>query len=378
VFSPPSAETHYAYPEEEDDFEYPIEKPEGGLFKTLARSLSLKRVPTATTLPEADQEEEEEVVVKKKHSFFGKFFSRMMFGNKKIPETMKKNKDVPLTKSSAKSVARSKSLRMSQATVIATTPKASMAFSPPDETFFTTLSRTFSMKKKYRDEEFNTTTQEQVETIQFFEPLDIPWDETFLTGLKKYRITQHQIEALERIISIFNGTHNWHNYIPGASQNDPRCYLRILNIELAKPQMHHEMEWIRIKVQAKAFARLQIRKMISFAIMVVRTNTPTSVIGNSFGIHRIHLPEIPGIGLILDESVYHEYNMYSDGIHREPIEFDTIKVRICINFYDNRMRLKNSEKTKFTQKFMNMKLKKCSLPNGCGTWIHFHSCIRIS
>ncbi|KAJ3034462.1 tRNA pseudouridine synthase 1 [Rhizophlyctis rosea] len=144
---------------------------------------------------------------------------------------------------------------------------------------------------------------------QYFDPLKLPEPtEEELSILRRYRITDTQFKALNHIIGIYNGTHNWHNYIPGAKYEDPRCYMRILNIELSKPEEHAGMEWVRVKVQAKAFARLQVRKMISLAVLVVRTNTPRSVVANSFGFAKVDAPECPAPFLILDQPHYDSYN----------------------------------------------------------------------
>jgi tRNA pseudouridine38-40 synthase len=185
------------------------------------------------------------------------------------------------------------------------------------------------MSTKRRKASFNNEASSSISPseIKYFEPLDIPMDEAYLSNLASYRITESQIKTLKTIISLYNGTHNWHNYIPGASANDSRCYLRILNVELSAPEMHDGLEWVRVKVQAKAFARYQIRKMIALAIMVIHTNTPVSVIGNSFGYAKIEFPEAPGLGLILDEPHYTQFNDQAIRANSGLIDFETIKVR---------------------------------------------------
>ncbi|KAJ3110647.1 tRNA pseudouridine synthase 1 [Phlyctochytrium bullatum] len=144
---------------------------------------------------------------------------------------------------------------------------------------------------------------------RYYDPIDIPVPtEEGLSIKRRYRITSEQIDMLRHIVAIYRGTHNFHNYIPGASYDDERCYMRILSMELSEPEVHFGMEWIRVKVQAKAFARYQIRRMLAMMIMVVRTNTPRSIVANSFGFAQVDLPEAPAIGLICDEPFYLEYN----------------------------------------------------------------------
>lgn len=96
-----------------------------------------------------------------------------------------------------------------------------------------------------------------------FEPLDIPApNEKQVIEIKRYRMSEKKYANLLSLIALFNGTHNFHNYIPGSVQDDSRCFVHIYNIEASSLEIHHGMEWIRIKVQANAFARDQVRKMM--------------------------------------------------------------------------------------------------------------------
>lgn len=48
----------------------------------------------------------------------------------------------------------------------------------------------------------------------------------------------------------------------GSVQDDSRCFVHIYNIDASPLEVHNGMEWLRIKVQANAFARDQIRRMM--------------------------------------------------------------------------------------------------------------------
>ena len=169
------------------------------------------------------------------------------------------------------------------------------------------------------DEEFDATPK-------FFDPIDLPkLTEEDKSVMKRFRVESSQVEMLRNILALYRGTHNWHNFVPGASHDDERCYMRIINMECSEPEVHFGMEWIRVKVHATALARFQFRRMISLAIMVIRTNTPRSVVGNSFGIHCISIPESPARGLIFDAPFYGKYN---DGKSMaDQVSFDIEKVR---------------------------------------------------
>ncbi|KAJ3195421.1 hypothetical protein HK101_000263 [Irineochytrium annulatum] len=160
----------------------------------------------------------------------------------------------------------------------------------------------------------------------YLDPIDIPVPtEEMLSVKRRYRIAPEQLDMLRHIISIFRGTHNFHNYIPGASYDDDRCYMRILSMEMSEPEVHFGMEWIRVKVQARAFARFQIRRMLGLAILVIRTNTPRAVVANSFGFAQIDIPEAPAIGLICDEVFYLKYNEEPTRTQATRVDFNGVK-----------------------------------------------------
>jgi tRNA pseudouridine38-40 synthase len=48
--------------------------------------------------------------------------------------------------------------------------------------------------------------------------------------------------------------------------------------------------------------------MIGLTILAVRSSTPASLILETFGPSRIHIPKAPGLGLLLCEPHYAEYN----------------------------------------------------------------------
>ncbi|KAJ3163206.1 tRNA pseudouridine synthase 1 [Geranomyces michiganensis] len=370
VLAPPPQETHYAYPpvtDEEFDEQWPENEnlgPPGGLFKTIKRGMSVKRSKSTRTVqrgksvsrmatrnnatpaaefieptlqppskpvnpyPVAQQQQhhhqhQHEQQHAEKKSGFLKFFQTLTRGGKKSSSSSSPSHD----NTSTPDLARSKSKKggySNQATPASFSspslagPTAHFAQSAPsDEDFgmMATLKRSVSRRSR-RDPELASLNGDAAEeqrsadpAPEYFDPLNLqPETEEELSLIRQYRVTADQIKAMNHIISIFNGTHNWHNYIPGAKYEDSRCYMRIINIECSAPQIHFGMEWVRVKVQAKAFARYQVRKMMAMAIMVIRTNTPRSVVANSFGYTNIDIPEAPGFGLILDEPFYDTFN----------------------------------------------------------------------
>lgn len=52
----------------------------------------------------------------------------------------------------------------------------------------------------------------------------------------------------------------------------------------------------------------QIRKMIGLLVLVGRSGAPASLIPETYGPARIHVPKAPGLGLLLEEPFFHAYN----------------------------------------------------------------------
>ncbi|RKO88306.1 pseudouridine synthase [Blyttiomyces helicus] len=353
VFTPPPPETHYFHPPDdvvdlpEDEEVFPADKyhaPPGGLFKTIKRNMSLSRsksmgrnkslrrgqpIPDVAdlmpgTAPAAEPTYTEPAPEEKK-GVFRRFFDTLTRKGSKSPRP--REDEPPRT---AMTLGRMRTTSNATSRSRANSTAVPFGGSPPNVTFSTsapagaddtgllsTLRRNASRRSNRGRQTPETGLAEdpdaeddiESEGPQYYDPLPLPKaTPEQLAALRSYRISPQQVEALSRIIGIYNGTHNWHNFIPGGKYDDPRCYMRILNIECSAPEEHAGMEWIRIKVQAKAFARFQVRKMIALAIMVIRTNTPRSIVGNSFGFASLDIPEAPGHCAILDTPHYDIYN----------------------------------------------------------------------
>ncbi|KAJ1557860.1 tRNA pseudouridine synthase 1, partial [Cladochytrium tenue] len=176
-----------------------------------------------------------------------------------------------------------------------------------------TLGRTKStLSRRSRREELEPRLDETAPAAEdtaprYHDPIVLPLPtRSSISALRSYRITPDQLDSLRNIVAIYRGTHNWHNYIPGAVYEDGRCYIRVMDMQVSDPEVRPAgepasgMEFVRVKVRARAFARLQLRKMVALAILVVRTNTPRSLVASSFGIVKFDFPESPPHGMIFD------------------------------------------------------------------------------
>ncbi|KAJ3281785.1 tRNA pseudouridine synthase 1 [Rhizoclosmatium sp. JEL0117] len=129
----------------------------------------------------------------------------------------------------------------------------------------------------------------------------LPTTEEDRAILKRYRITPHQLDSIKSILDLYRGTHDWHNYIPAPPPSSatttppPTTFHRITATSCSKPSIHYGLEWLRIQITSPTpLPKPLFRAMISLLILVVRTNTPRSVISASFSRAKIHsLPLIP-------------------------------------------------------------------------------------
>ncbi|KAI8809179.1 pseudouridine synthase [Cladochytrium replicatum] len=335
VFAPPPASTHYANPVQEENLEPLVtEGPQESLFKTLkragtvSRKQSQRRMQTSAPAPPVPTASAGTSSAPQPYAVPGaqKFIDQEKKGLRGFFSSLRRGKQTEAVPADAEN------------------PRSPTAptSNGDDEDFFTTVRRSMSRRATTRrqnsmrggpsdaPEELERRFTEDEDALKnaepvYFDPLDLPEPtESDRIRLRNYRLSERQFELLQHIVSLFRGTHNFHNYIPGAQYDDPRCYMRILNIECSRPEEHAGMEWVRIKVQAKAFARFQIRKMIALAVLVIRTNTPRAIVGNSFGWGKIDIPEAPGQFLILDQAHYDAYNAQvgnrSDGIWFDAVD----------------------------------------------------------
>ncbi|KAJ1342749.1 tRNA pseudouridine(38-40) synthase [Batrachochytrium salamandrivorans] len=326
AFAPPPAATHYAYQEQYVVPEMPMapsSRPQGNMFKTMKRgqSLLLRGINPDAYLKEhgakVTSEPEATVDADRPKGAISRMFSNCMdgicrpklemSGSDQLKASLSNTLEAgPCSSShSVRSIQRGGSSRagsMHHGNSRPTTPSSGKApldingdecdDGEPDD-FVSTLKRSMS-----RHNNFNPKVLNREASPEFFDPLFIPPpnDEQRVT-IRGFRMSETQKVSLCNILSLLNGTHNWHNYIPGAQQDDSRCYIRIINIDVRDTEVHGGMEWVRIKIQAPAFARYQVRRMMALVIMVLRTNTPHSIVANSYGFAKMEIPEAPAFSL---------------------------------------------------------------------------------
>ncbi|RKP07299.1 pseudouridine synthase, partial [Thamnocephalis sphaerospora] len=139
---------------------------------------------------------------------------------------------------------------------------------------------------------------------------------------RAYRIDEATLARVREALGMYEGTHNFHNYTCGKRATEESAKRFIISFKCSDPFMHQGTEWLSLKVHGQSFMLHQIRKMVSMMVLLVRTGTPLSVIGRSFAHNKINIPKAPGLGLLLEQTVFQSYSRKCQEQHgREPIDF---------------------------------------------------------
>ena len=159
---------------------------------------------------------------------------------------------------------------------------------------------------------------------------------TYEQTYEGYRIDKSTMERLESVLSIFTGTHNFHNYTSAVNAKDPSCNRYIVSVKTGVPFVDQKsnLEFLSIHLQGQSFMQHQIRKMIGIAIAVMKNFAKEEIIARSFELDTIETPKAPSLGLMLDKQEFNGYNgkFGKDGIH-EVIEWDSLEKEV-VEFRD--------------------------------------------
>lgn len=136
---------------------------------------------------------------------------------------------------------------------------------------------------------------------------------------KQWRLSSKQLERIRQIFSKYEGSHNFHNYTLGKMFRERSAQRNMLKLTISEPKIINETEWVSIKFHGQSFMLHQIRKMIGMLILIGRSTAPASLIPETYGPARIHVPKAPGLGLLLEEPLFGGYNRHLEELlKRQP------------------------------------------------------------
>ena len=132
-----------------------------------------------------------------------------------------------------------------------------------------------------------------------------------------YRIDKNLMEEFNRVLELYKGTHNFHNFTSGKKATDASAMRFMMEISCGEPFIMEEMEFAIVRIKGQSFMLHQIRKMVGLAIAVMRGNATQATIERAFREEKVDIPIAPGLGLMLEEVHYDRYNIRygGDGTH---------------------------------------------------------------
>jgi tRNA pseudouridine38-40 synthase len=152
----------------------------------------------------------------------------------------------------------------------------------------------------------------------------------YIAAKRRYRVSPSRTEKLQEALTLYQGTHIFHNYTINKTFKDPSSQRHIKSFVVnPKPIQIRDTEWLSIKVHGQSFMMHQIRKMIAMAVMVTRCGAPTELITESYGPRRISIPKAPGLGLMLERPMFEEFNKRAEKDYgREQVDFSKYEDQI--------------------------------------------------
>ncbi|KAJ3246932.1 tRNA pseudouridine synthase 1 [Chytriomyces hyalinus] len=141
--------------------------------------------------------------------------------------------------------------------------------------------------------------------------------------LRKFRVGQDELAHLREILKTYEGTHNFHNFTVHCKFKDRHAGRYITSVTACEPFVRPDgTEWISLRVNGQSFMLHQIRKMVGFAVMLVRTGTPANLVARVYKDEKINIPKAPALGLLLRKPLFDSYNKTHKEKHADRPEID--------------------------------------------------------
>lgn len=134
---------------------------------------------------------------------------------------------------------------------------------------------------------------------------------------ESFRLSQETLNRVNELLSLYKGTHNFHNFTSQKGPRDPSAKRYIMEMHCEPPFEQGGLELAVIKVKGQSFMMHQIRKMIGLVIAVVKGYAAPSIMERSWGEDKVDIPKVPGLGLVLETVHFEKYNRRfgNDGFH---------------------------------------------------------------
>jgi tRNA pseudouridine38-40 synthase len=149
----------------------------------------------------------------------------------------------------------------------------------------------------------------------------------YMVAKRAYRIPPSRLKRVQEALSLYEGTHNYHNYTVQKSFSDPSAKRVIKSFVVnSDPILINGTEWLSLKVHGQSFMMHQIRKMVGMVALIVRCGCDPKRIVESYGPGKVSIPKAPSLGLLLERPVFNSYNKRAKhDLGREAIDFDKFR-----------------------------------------------------
>ncbi|KAK9873223.1 hypothetical protein WA026_021715 [Henosepilachna vigintioctopunctata] len=180
--------------------------------------------------------------------------------------------------------------------------------------------RVFGVKKVTKG--FNSKTNCSGRTYSYTLPTVSFADKDATVEQNGYRVDNETFDNVNRVLKMFVGTKNFHNFTSKKSPQDPSANRYIKSFVCDRPFVWNDVEFAILKVEGQSFMLHQIRKMVALMLAIVRNHAHESLLTQAFSSDKVNIPRAPGLGLLLEFVHYDRYNERygKDGMH-EKLDF---------------------------------------------------------
>ncbi|KAJ1963666.1 tRNA pseudouridine synthase 1 [Dimargaris xerosporica] len=129
-----------------------------------------------------------------------------------------------------------------------------------------------------------------------------------LANLRAYRIAPETVDQVRQALQQYVGTCNYHNFTISKKFSDPSAKRVIRSFTCSDPMLIDGTEWLSLKVHGQSFMMHQIRKMVGLVILLVRGQISLDLIPQTMKDFKVNIPKAPGLGLLLERTVFDAYS----------------------------------------------------------------------
>lgn len=135
-----------------------------------------------------------------------------------------------------------------------------------------------------------------------------------------FRVSPAQLQRAHNVLSRYKGATNFHNYSPGKLFYDRSSTRPMYSINIVGPFVERDVEFCRIVINGQSFMLHQIRRMVGFALAVIRGVIADDMMRRSFTDEIFNAPTAPGLGLVLERLHFPGYSKRFP--HMDPLTFE--------------------------------------------------------